>query len=759
MKRQVLNRWIYSFALQLLVMHIKKNQILVLYWVLLFGFVNQWIANKFGIPFLFLDPEYMGEVNGRSFLIMGLATGAFIMAFNISSFILNSFRFPFLACLSKTFQKYAINNFIIPLVFVLVYVIAVFRFQYVSQLKPVSEIMINIGCFLVGVAAIVYSTWKYFLVTNKDIYKLFGVEDAESEMYENLKSRDRKRREKKEKRKNKRRWRVDTYLTLPLKTALVRDTSHYERHMLQSVFKQNHINAAVVEIIIFGVFIVLGLFRDYPLFRIPAGASILLLFTMIIMLSGVFRFWLRAWANTALVLVFVGLNFISQFESINPPNKAYGMKYEGMRPEYSVERIESFYNSKVLERDRNVTISALDKWKADMAEAGYEKPRMALLCTSGGGLRSSLFTFRSMLALDSVVNGNLMQHTRFISGSSGGLIGAAYYRALYHQKPDSLAMALVDPGNSYQKNISKDLLNAVAFSFTVSDLFLNMQKFEDGSYRYVKDRAYAFEKQLNENTGYLMDVRMEDYREAELAAQIPLMAITPTILNDGRFVVISSLPASYLLQDYRKDNNDFHIIPDGIELNHFFREQDASRLRFTSALRLNATFPYIMPAASLPSNPPIEVMDAGIRDNYGIVNSVRFLYAFRDWIRENTSGVVVILIRDTYKRAEVEKIKGNTFLERIISPLKNVTGNFILMQDYNNDQDLLTARSWFGDSFEIVQLEMPEMEDKISLSWHLTEKEKQFIIASVNNSDNTKALKKAESLLASPAAPASAPED
>jgi len=746
MKKQLLNRWIYSFSIQLLIMHIKKNQILVLYWVFLFGFVTQSVANKFGIPYLFLDPEYMGHVGGRAFLIMGLATGAFIMAFNISSYILNSFRFPFLACLSKTFQKYTINNFIIPASFLVVYVVAVFRFQHISQLKPVGEILQNIGLFLVGVAAIVYSTWKYFLITNKDIYKLFGVEDAESENFEKLRAT--RKRPAGKKRYDSRHWRVETYLTLPLKTALVRDTSHYEPHMLQSVFKQNHINAAVVEIIVFGTFIVLGLFRDFTLFKIPAGASILLLFTMIIMLSGVFRFWLRAWANTAIVAVFLLLNFLSQFEAINPANKAYGLDYEGERPAYTLDRIESFHNDTVIGRDKALAERSLVNWKENLADEGIAKPRMVLLSVSGGGLRSTLFTFRAMQALDSVLGGRLMQYTKFISGSSGGLIGAAYYRELYLKERDSLLASAGDPRNSYLRNISKDLLNAVAFSFTVSDLFLNMQTFRDGEYRYVKDRAYAFEKQLNDNTHNVLDRRMRDYIGPELLAHVPMMAITPTILNDGRAVIISSLPASYLLQDYSSHDNRFELAPDGIELNHFFDNQDASNLKLTSALRLNATFPYIMPAASLPSDPPIEVMDAGIRDNYGIIYALRFLHAFRDWINENTSGVVILQVRDNYKLARVERIKDNTIMQRVLSPLRNVTGNFILMQDYNNDQSLAAARSWFDGPMDFVQIEMPEMENKISLSWHLTEREKNFIVASVTNAANRESLKRLARLLA-----------
>ena len=117
----VASRIFYSFPVQLVIMHLKKNQIMMMYWLVLFGFITESFAKRFGIPFLFLDPEYMGRVGLGSAFIMGVCLGAFIMAFNITSFMLNSFRYPFLATLSKTFIKYAHNNFVIPLLFVLVY--------------------------------------------------------------------------------------------------------------------------------------------------------------------------------------------------------------------------------------------------------------------------------------------------------------------------------------------------------------------------------------------------------------------------------------------------------------------------------------------------------------------------------------------------------------------------------------------------------------------------------------------------------------
>ena len=42
----------------------------------------------------------------------------------------------------------------------------------------------------------------------------------------------------------------------------------------------------------------------------------------------------------------------------------------------------------------------------------------------------------------------------------------------------------------------------------------------------------------------------------------------------------------------------------------------------------------------------MEVMDAGIRDNFGWKTTYRFVYALREWIENHTSGVVIVQVRD-----------------------------------------------------------------------------------------------------------------
>src|SRR5665213_64671 len=129
-----LRRIIFFFPFQLLFLHLKKNLLLLSIWAILLGIVTQSLAARYGVPYLFLDPEYQDVVSPLSYFIIGFACGGFVMAFNIASYTLNSFRFPFLATLSSPFTKYCYNNFIIPVFFLSVYVYHIVSFLKGEQI-------------------------------------------------------------------------------------------------------------------------------------------------------------------------------------------------------------------------------------------------------------------------------------------------------------------------------------------------------------------------------------------------------------------------------------------------------------------------------------------------------------------------------------------------------------------------------------------------------------------------------------------------
>ncbi|HEX8549712.1 MAG TPA: patatin-like phospholipase family protein, partial [Cytophagaceae bacterium] len=122
----------YSFPIQLLVNNFKKNQILLMLWLLLFAIILQQTGNVLGIPYLFLDPEYGNKVDYKGFLIIGIALGIFITSFHITTYILDSYRFNFLGTIRRPFTKFCFNNSIIPVGFIMTYIICIIKFQFNS---------------------------------------------------------------------------------------------------------------------------------------------------------------------------------------------------------------------------------------------------------------------------------------------------------------------------------------------------------------------------------------------------------------------------------------------------------------------------------------------------------------------------------------------------------------------------------------------------------------------------------------------------
>jgi hypothetical protein len=343
---------------------------------------------------------------------------------------------------------------------------------------------------------------------------------------------------------------------------------------------------------------------------------------------------------------------------------------------------------------------------------------------------------------DSLTNGKLLKHTMLMTGASGGMMGATYFRELYLREQTGKLNGPDIYDSLYCDRISRDLLNSVFSSFAVNDFITPFRHFYIGKNRYAKDRGYAFEMQLNINTDNMLNKTVSDYREAEFTAKIPMMIWCATINADGRRLFISPQPVSYLCAaDYQYPTRSIRDI-DGVDFGQFFNLQHADHLRVTSAIRMSATFPYVLPNVFLPSNPIVDVMDAGIRDNFGQETSLRFLYTFREWINENTSGVVFMQIRDTRKN-DVSPIKQKKDLgDLIFEPLFSMQAHWMSMQDFHQDHLINYMEGYFPGKFKrlIFQYVPQQAEKAAALSLHLTPREKQDIARGLENPGNIQAF-------------------
>ncbi len=742
-RKQKWERFLYFFPFQLVLLHFKKNHFLLAFWVILAGMTAGVFGGKYGAYHQVLFPEYLGETNFLSFGIVGFSLGGFILGFNLYSYIMHGFRFPFIATLNRPFIKFGLNNFIIPTLYLILFFTKSFHYQQDQELLSIGQILMNFCGFISGMFLFNFFTWIYFNLTNKNATHLHT---KDNEKDTPIKTTLHKKDDWVSLEEHATDWRVETYLSGFFKLKLARECTHYAHETLKKVFSQNHYNASLFEIISILTFIALGSFGDSPYFVIPAGASVILFFTVIMMLISAVFSWVKGWTITILIVVFALLNFSSSsFEFLHVPNYLYGLDYDQPKPKYNSETIKKNRTKALQVQDLKRTIKILDNWKAKVSQGkpeGY-KPKLVIINCSGGGSRSALWTMSSLLQADKKLKGKLLNNTFLITGSSGGMVGAGYMRELYLQQQTDTTIHIYD--QQYCDNIGKDILNPVLFSMFTNDFFFRYKKFEFKGKTYPQDRGYAFEKQLLVNTHNALDKTLEDYKEDEFEAKIPLMIFSPTITNDGRRLLVASQPISYLSNYAADDQTDSGLIED-VEFQKLFAANHPENTKFTSAMRMNATFPYILPMVTLPSSPELKIMDAGLRDNYGLKTTMEFIFAAKDWINENTRGIVLVQTRDVnYELNRKEESK--SLMESVKAPLGGVYGNFNVTQLYNNEQAFRYLSCWLKQC-DVVTFQLDQDPNtQLSLSWHLTQAEKHKIRSMVITHEFSLEVEKLEKLL------------
>jgi hypothetical protein len=444
---------------------------------------------------------------------------------------------------------------------------------------------------------------------------------------------------------------------------------------------------------------------------------------------------MQSWSLLFVVLLIAGLDILYQAEIIDPRNKAYGLNYtdKNIRPDYNKQSLQSLCTPEKITADKKNMLAILEKWKAKQQQ---EKPVMIFINVSGGGLSSATFTMNTLQQLDKITNGKLMQHTMLISGASGGMLAATYYRELYRNNLEvNPATALHIP--QFTNNIAGDLLNPVFSSMIARDIFSPAQKFTVNGNQYVKDRGYAFEEQLNENSKGLLNKQIKDFTVDEATAKVPLLIFNSVVTRDGRKMMVGSQPLSFMMKPAALIN-DTTASPDAVDFAALFAKQQPMNLRLLTALRMNATFPYVLPNVWLPSKPVIDVMDAGLRDNFGLETTLRFIENFKDWIQQNTGGVIIIQLRDRKNDNWQQPFETGSITDIVVKPGTMLQHNWYKLQDYS-ETDAYSYFTHATDSFihRITFMYVPEKEDKgAALNFHLTAREKRDVIASFNNSYN-----------------------
>lgn len=727
----------YFLPVQLVLLHLRKYQLLLIFWFILTFTIAGHFAKHFGASSLFVAPEYLGNISFVSMLLLGGAVAVFIMAWHITTFIVHSKRIPFVGATRQAFLIYCINNSVIPLAFLVFYSIMTIRFQWYQEQTPMSQILLLQVGFYIGFGIIITLSFLYFFRVGRDLLKVMLAKFAnpapiikEIIPYDTLDDEIDI-------------LRSETFLTGRFKIRRCSEYLTYQPRLLNTILRRHHRNALFGGVFAYILLLLLGIFMDEPALRIPAGAGFLLLFAIMMGFVGAVKYFLKSWEIIGWVLIIIVLSLMVHYRLFDLRSIAYGLDYhtsQAQEPTYNYDHLREVFTSARYTQDKTSEENRLTKWKAHNATPTQSKPPLVVLTISGGGLRSAYLTFRTLQYLDSATQGKLFKSTVLITGASGGMLGAAYWRSLHDAHMQGV---IKNPyAVRYQQNIGKDLLNPIIFSLATVDLISPFNKISLAGYSYTKDRGYAMEQELIRNSEGLLDKKIGDYKQGEADGVIPQMIINGTIINDGRKLMISAQPLSYLTQpEYSLQDSLFPVI-DAVDFATLFSQQNPYNLRLTSALRINATFPYILPVVRMPSQPRMNVMDAGLRDNFGTEVAARYVYTMRNWLNENAGDVLFIEIRDTREQSVLTSIEQTSLVSMLVDPLVVFQEKWQVFQSYAHGHLKDYMPHTFNDKLHIITFEyMPKDPEKsAALSFHLTQDEKDDLYNSIFNKENQHAV-------------------
>ncbi|HET8573483.1 MAG TPA: patatin-like phospholipase family protein [Edaphocola sp.] len=729
----------YRFLpVQLFLLHFRKYQLLLLFWLVLFSTVSGNFMAHFGAGSLFLAPEYLGRISWFGFFLLGGATAIFTMSWHITTFIIHSKRVPFLGATRHAFVKYCLNNSVIPLIYLITYSIYAAHYLYQNENYIVMGIVLVLLGFYMGYVLILLASFLYFFRVDRNILKTvlsgignltaikdiipFDTLDIENDQIY-----------------------AHSYLNSMGQIRVIKRPYQYNTRFLAAVLRRHHRNAVFAIVIAYILLLILGVFMEQPILRVPAGSGFLLLFSIIMAFVGSFKYLLRSWEIIGWITLFAVVSLLTYKGVFDLRSVAYGLSYSGKeRPEYSYQNLSRVFDTAVIEKDKKQEKQRLNCWAGLQ---GQERPAIVVISASGGGSRSAYWTFRCLQYADSLTGGQLFKHTVLITGASGGMIGAAFWRAIHTENLDTPLKNIYS--HEFQKDIGEDLLNAIVFSMATVDFISPFNKIIVNGNRYGKDRGYAFDQELGHITGGLLDKTIGDYQRVVARGRSPMMIVSGTIINDGRKLMMSSQPISYLTRaGYNAD--DKKPVIDAVDFGRFFSKEDPMKLKLASALRMSATFPVILPVVKLPARPDMNIMDAGLRDNYGMETSLRYLHSLRTWMLSHCGNIIFLQIRDTREAQPEEPDSKLSFREMISDPLFAIQQKWSSFQTFSQTylQDDAYDNYPAGRFHKIIlEFEPRKKERNVALNFHLSDQDKKELLQSVYGAGNQKAFARLQVLL------------
>jgi hypothetical protein len=399
------------------------------------------------------------------------------------------------------------------------------------------------------------------------------------------------------------------------------------------------------------------------------------------------------------------------------------------------------------------------------------KPKLVVVTTSGGASLASVWTAVVLTQLEKDFERHDLDfpaHVRLITGASGGMLGAGYYVATLG--PPS-ATEVNGPGAPRTAQQLSDIVRGLAadsLSPVVRKLVFRDCPTLLCPERRRSDRGRVLEETWWHNTrGYDGATEPPKSRLAwpfrhlapgEAAGWRPSLVFSPMMVEDGRRLLISNLDLFPLARNHSRAIIGVGASPSASPLDPFtggtftiseYFSLSAVELfrvfprlhnfQLSTAARMSATFPYVSPAVHIPTTPVRRIVDAGYYDNYGVNLAASWIIEHRRWIREHTSGVVLIQIRAFAQEARRRQFDPagaahpvTTGAQWLTTPVAGLLSSRQSVMAYRNDEQIERLQVEFAPETEkwqrpFITTLVFEAPRDVSMSWYLTQRETRLL--------------------------------
>jgi hypothetical protein len=459
-------------------------------------------------------------------------------------------------------------------------------------------------------------------------------------------------------------------------------------------------------------------------FTVPPGLAICLMLSAVTSTYGFFVFFFparRFGLLAGVVLIWIATNGLG-----GPHHRIRELDYDRLHPAPGKVHQVSPAASGLAD-----DAAVLEHW---IAEYGPRGP-LVVVAADGGGVRAATWIMSVLTQLEDDFQGRFPEQVRFVAGASGGMLGAAYYVGSL-QAPTSGSVRHRTPGgapldrHALLKGVSQDSLTPLAKRLVLHDLI-------PGFAHVGPDRGDSIQEAWETSAQGVLSQTVRSLQTGELAGWRPSLVLSPMIVEDGRRLFISNLDLENLATQATPQRN---LSRSAIEFARMF--QDAAALRLGTAVRMSATFPYVMPAIEIPTSPALRTVDAGYYDEHGVNLAALWLLEHADIIiRERVPRVILIEIPG--RLASLPK-SGPCNARRswimsglwaLTTPVEGILAGRDAVSAYDDDELIEVVSATLNtkdnpDRFQSIAFEPPyevpecgscaRPEDEVALSWHIT---------------------------------------